>query len=155
MAGSAIGITETVLDDPRAPVGLSDEELLERVLGGDPASSEEAFRAVVSRHGPMVRMTVRDKAGNVVNTLTAAAGDAVSGAALFLTPGAYTVSFTAVGSPLAFGLLGDGISDPIGPVLTDPTLSPDYTAPGLPGWFLYPDGTMSNVPYLFSPIMLA
>jgi hypothetical protein len=108
--------------------------------------------------GSAVQMTVRGKAGNVAYTLTAAVGDVVSGPALFLTPGAYTVSFTPLGSPgqaLAFKLLGDGISDPIGPVLSDPTLVPDYQAPGLPGWFLYPGGTTSNVPYLFAPIMTA
>lgn len=107
--------------------------------------------------GSAIWMTILDKAGNIVYSLTAAAGDVASGPALFLTPGAYTVRFTSLGSApaLAFGLLGEGISDPIGPVLTDPTLTPVYDLPGLPGWFLYPDGTTSDVPYLFSPLMPA
>jgi Matrixin len=105
--------------------------------------------------GSAVQMTILDQAGNVVYTLTAAAGDVVSGASLFLTPGAYTVRFTALGSgpALAFRLLGDVISDPIGPVITDPTLSPIYGLPGFPGWFLYPDSTQTTLSYDFSPIM--
>ena len=98
--------------------------------------------------GSAVQMTILDNAGNVLYSLTAAAGDVVSGAALFLTPGAYTVRFTSLGSgpALAFKLLGEGISDPIGPVLTDPTLTPVYQLPTLPGWFLYPGGTTTNTP---------
>ena len=82
-----------------------------------------------------VQMTMLDATGNVVYSLTAAAGDTVSGAALFLLPGPYTLQFTAIGaagassSPLAFSLLGDEISDPIGTVVTDPTLTPYYPAP--------------------------
>jgi Matrixin len=104
-----------------------------------------------------VQMTVLDKAGNVVYSLTATAGDVVSGAALFLTPGAYTIQFAALGSgpALAYKLLGEGISDPIGPVLTDPTLTPVYGATGLPGWFLYPGDTPTTVPYLLSPVLSA
>jgi hypothetical protein len=111
--------------------------------------------------GSKVHMTVLDAAGQVVYSLTAAAGDVVSGSALFLTPGAYMVRFTSLGSSgtggpaLAFNLVGDGISDPIGPVLTDPTLTPVYTAPGQPGWFLYPGGTKSQTSYMFSPIPTA
>jgi hypothetical protein len=107
--------------------------------------------------GSAVRMTILDGAGNVVYSLTAAAGDVVSGASLFLTPGAYTVRFTALGSgpALAFKLLGDGISDPIGPVVTDPTLQPVYGMPGMPGWFLYPPNTQTTSPYLLSPIIAA
>src|SRR5271169_1372283 len=33
---------------------LSDETLLERYLGGEELDSQEAFRALVVRHGPMV-----------------------------------------------------------------------------------------------------
>jgi predicted Zn-dependent protease len=111
--------------------------------------------------GSKVQMTVLDAAGKVVYSLTAAAGDVVSGSALFLAPGAYRVRFTSLGSTstgapaLAYNLVGDGISDPIGPVLTDPTLTPVYQAPGQPGWFQYPGGTKSQVSYLFSPALTA
>ena len=45
--------------------------------------------------GSAVQMNMLDAAGNVVYSLTAAAGDTVSGAALFLLPGPYTIQFTA------------------------------------------------------------
>jgi hypothetical protein len=106
--------------------------------------------------GSAVQMTIRDQSGNVVYSLTAQAGDTVSSAALFLTPGAYTLSFTAIapaGSPvptLAYNLSGESISDPIGAVISDPTLTPVYTSPTTPGTFLYPDGTTSTTPYLIA-----
>jgi hypothetical protein len=106
--------------------------------------------------GSGLHMTVLDASGNVVYSLTAAAGDTVSGAALFLTPGAYTIRFTALGSagtsspPLAYTLLGDAISDPIGTVLSDPTLNPYYQVPGKPGWFYYPTGILTTSPFIIA-----
>jgi hypothetical protein len=105
--------------------------------------------------GTAMQMTVTDSAGNVVYTLTAAAGDTVSGPALFLTPGAYKVRFSLLGvtdgstPPVAYRLLGEGFSDPIGPVTVDPTLTPVYTSPTMPGYFTYPDGTTTTDPFLF------
>jgi hypothetical protein len=107
--------------------------------------------------GSAIAMTVRDQLGRVVYTLTAAAGDTVSSAALLLTPGAYTITYTALGQagagalPLAFQLQGESISDPIGPTLTDPTLAPDYTDPDAPGSFLYPDDTVTTADYDSTP----
>jgi hypothetical protein len=106
-----------------------------------------------------IEMTIIDSEGQVVSTLIAPVGDVVSGAAVFLTPGAYTVRFTALGSSgtsapaLGFLLRGSSLSDPIGPVATDPTLSPDYQDPDVPGWFLYPDTTLTTDPYDFSPTL--
>jgi hypothetical protein len=117
--------------------------------------------AGTAAQGSAVAMTVRDQLGRVVYALTAAVGDTVSGAALMLTPGAYTITYTALGGsgaggpPLAFQLQGDSISDPIGPVLTDPTLAPDYQDPGVPGWFLYPDSTITNFDYDFTTVLPA
>jgi hypothetical protein len=104
--------------------------------------------------GAAVEMTITDASGKVVFSLTATAGDTVSGPALFLTPGAYTLSFSLLGvtdtlaPPLLFSLLGEGISDPMGPVTTDPTLTPIYTSPTAPGFFTYPDGTTTKSTYL-------
>jgi hypothetical protein len=104
--------------------------------------------------GSAVQMNILDASGNVVYSLTATAGSTVSGPALLLTPGAYTIQFTSVGpagtsnSPLAFDLLGDEVSDPIGTVKTDPTLTAGYPVPGMPGWYLYPGGILSTSPYL-------
>jgi hypothetical protein len=102
-------------------------------------------------------MTITDSSGHVVYSLSAPAGDSVSSNALFLTPGAYQLSFTVVapsGSPvptLSYNLAGESISDPIGVALTDPTLTPIYTSPTTPGPYLYPDGTVSSTPYLIAP----
>jgi hypothetical protein len=107
--------------------------------------------------GSAVQLTILDQAGAVIYTLTAPAGDVVSGPDLLLTPGAYTVRITALGGPdgpppsLPFQLLGEEISDPIGPVINDPTLTPIYTAPGIPGWFLYPGDVTTPSPFLFVP----
>jgi hypothetical protein len=107
--------------------------------------------------GSAVQMTITDHDGNVVYALTAQVGRTVSSNALFLTPGAYVLRFTAsspAGSPVptvSYKLLGDSISDPIGAVINDPTLTPVYTSPSTPGVFLYPNGTKTKSPFLIAP----
>ena len=119
--------------------------------------SASAVGAVVP--GSAVRMTVLDASGRLVSTLIAPVGDTVTGFDMFLTPGAYTVHFIGLGASgaapprLAYRLLGKSISDPIGPVLTDPTLAPAYTVPTLPGWFLFPGGVLTENPILFVPVV--
>ncbi len=100
-------------------------------------------------------LVVRDSKGKVVYSLTATSGDTVSGAPLFLAPGAYTVSFTAAGSAMAGSVALKGVSEPIGPVLLDPTLTPLYGSPTTPGWYTYPDGTTTPSDYLLTPILTA
>jgi hypothetical protein len=111
----------------------------------------------VAAPGAAVQLTIRDKTGKIVYSLTSAVGDMASGPALFLTPGAYTVNISAVnasGLSLTYKLQGEGISDPIGPVIHDPTLAPIYSPPAgtPPGWFLYPGGFLTPAPFLFMPI---
>jgi hypothetical protein len=107
--------------------------------------------------GSAVEMTIKDKDGNVVYTLTSAAGDTVSSNALLLTPGAYTLSFTVLAPPggpipaLSYSLMGESISDPIGAVVNDPTLTPIYTSPTTPGGFDYPGNVQTTSPYLIAP----
>jgi hypothetical protein len=107
--------------------------------------------------GSAVQMTITDQSGNVVYSLTAAACDTVSSDALFLTPGAYSLSFTVLspsGSPvptLGYSLIGESISDPIGAAVNDPTQTPVYTDPTTPGGFLYPNGTQTKSSYLIVP----
>ena len=103
--------------------------------------------------GSTVQMTITDSKGNVVFNLAAAAGQTVTGPPVLLSPGAYTVSFSIVtpaGAPgsLSFQLRGGSITDPIGPVITDPTYTPMYTNPGNPFLYYYPDGTVSVTPFL-------
>jgi hypothetical protein len=106
--------------------------------------------------GAAIQMTVTDTKGNVVFSLSAPAGDTVSGPAVFFTPGAYIVRFSVIGgsgenkSPLDFTLLGEETSDPIGPVSDDPTLNPVYTSTTGTGYFTYPNGTTTTSSFLFA-----
>ena len=129
---------------------VGQSQLMHLVLSADAVGSAPAA-------GSAVRLTIRDKSGIVIYTLTTPAGGVASGPDLFLVPGAYTVQVSAVGPPggpiptLAFHLLGAEISDPIGPVVRDPTLKPAYTAPGRPNWFLYPGNVSTQSRFLFVP----
>jgi hypothetical protein len=104
--------------------------------------------------GAAIQMTILDQNGNVIYSLTAAANDTVSGHALFLTPGAYTLRFSVVGvsagstPALSYLLKGEEITDPIGPVTDDPTVNPVYTNPTMPNYFTYPDGTTTTNTFL-------
>jgi hypothetical protein len=105
-----------------------------------------------------VHMTITDHNGNVVFDLVANAGDMVSGSAVLLTPGAYTVRFIAE-SPsgaaitgLNCSLRGSVMTDPIGPALNDPTLTQQYTSGN--GTYTYPDGTVTSSPYYWMAILL-
>jgi hypothetical protein len=109
-----------------------------------------------ANQGPgQVQMTITDATGNVVFSLIANAGDTVGGTALFLAPGQYTITFTAIasaGSPLTYELYGTTLSDPIGPVLNDPTLKPMYVNPADPTSYYYPNNAVSKVAYLLAPL---
>jgi hypothetical protein len=107
--------------------------------------------------GAAVSATIRDAAGRVVFSVKAVAGKIVSGPTVFLAPGAYTLTIAAVAPPgaasspsIAYRLLGDVISDPIGPALADPTLKPVYTTTTSPPIYSYPGGVQSTTPYLLT-----
>ena len=107
--------------------------------------------------GTGVRMTIVDAAGRVVLDHFAAAGDVVSAPSTLLTPGAYTVRYSIVapeGSApvLGFRLMGEAISDPIGPGIKDPTLTPVYSNPDKPGTYLYPPTIVSPFPFWIATI---
>jgi hypothetical protein len=51
-------------------------------------------------------------------------------------------------------LLGDSLSDPIGPVVVDPTQTPLYQSPNDPLLFLYPNGLLLDMPYLWLALAL-
>jgi RNA polymerase sigma factor (sigma-70 family) len=63
MAGQANATTPTGPPGSCAIGAPDDERLLDDVLGDDPEASEEAFRALVSRHGPMVLRVCRQVLG--------------------------------------------------------------------------------------------
>lgn len=109
--------------------------------------------------GTRVSMTITNPSGKVVAKMSAAAGDTRGGPAIFLTPGAYTLSFQVVAPThatvptVAYSLSGEALSDPIGPVIEDPTLTPVYTSPINPGMFVYPGGTLTPLAYWITLIV--
>jgi hypothetical protein len=110
--------------------------------------------------GTALKMLITDATGTAVFSLTVAAGQTVSGAALFLAPGQYTITFTesapagVAPSSLAFQLEGTTLTDPIGPTISDPTLKPIYVTPNDPTSYTYPNGVVTKVPYLVAPLVL-
>jgi hypothetical protein len=101
----------------------SGNELFHFSLGAAYASSGATAAASVT-------MALVDQSGNVVLSLTAAAGDPPMTANLYLAAGNYTLRYTAQttnGSalqPLNFWLDGDALSDPIGAYQPPPSNQP-------------------------------
>jgi hypothetical protein len=85
-----------------------------------------------------VTMTVRDAAGNVVVSLSAAAGQPAVTAVRYLAAGTYTVSYTyrspagSVAAPVRYGLFLLKLSDGVGPYATS-TSRTHGTPSGSPG----------------------
>jgi hypothetical protein len=109
-----------------------------------------------SGEGGAVQMTILDENGNVVLDITARAGGAGVVGGVMLTPGPYTIKFSAQlggddSSPaLTYFVQVRPLSDPIGVVVHNPTYKPIYSAPTksiVPYW--YPDGSHSTIPYLW------
>jgi hypothetical protein len=102
--------------------------------------------------GALVRLRIRDGAGNEVVYLVARAGETISGSSVLLTPGSYLVEFEVEnpnGPPISYQLQGSSQSTPIGPVPTDSTMAPQYTTAENPGMFLFPGFTVPYDPTLF------
>lgn len=98
--------------------------------------------------GSDVTATIRDASGQVVSSFTVAPGGVVSAPALLLTPGAYTLQIASSGGdPSSYDLSGEALSDPLGPTVSDPTLTPVYTSPTTPGTFTYPGGVTTTMPF--------
>lgn len=100
----------------------------------------------------VTKLDVFTAAGQLVYSLTAAANSTVSGSSPFFTPGAYKVRVQNRGSvPVNFALDGASISDPLGPVISDPTTDPLYLYSSLPLQFVYPGGTITTSPTYWTP----
>jgi hypothetical protein len=100
----------------------------------------------------LVHVTITDSLGNQVLSLTTAAGQTTSGPAVLLRPGAYQIRYrvvapSGVSSPISFRLRGNRISDPIGPVVDDSTLAPEYGDPTDPELFRYPGPYVTTDPF--------
>jgi hypothetical protein len=113
-----------------------------------------------SVNGTTVQMTILDQNGNTVFQLQAPVGTPMSNC-IFLLPGAYTIVFSAIppnGAPLAgpvsFTLQGAVISDPIGPVVGDPTVQPLYKLPPPSTQYKYPNGVVSPLPYYIGAVAI-
>ena len=82
-------------------------------------------------------------------SLTAAAGQTVTGPGVFLKGGAYAIVFESLGGATGFILSGAGLTIPIGPVTTDPSGQPIFTLPGSPpGHYVYPGDLLGFDPWL-------
>ena len=133
------------------PLYVARTQLFQFLLAVDPPAG------TAPAAGAGVRMTIVDAAGRVVLDHFAAAGDVASAPSLLLTPGAYTVRYTVVAPDgtaptLGFRLLGEAISDPIGPAIQNPTLTPVYTNPTRPGSYLYPNNVVSPLPFWLATV---
>jgi hypothetical protein len=86
----------------------------------------QTFHFVLSADGlsapadAAVQLTIADQYGNTVASVNAAAGSSQS-VTLLLGPGQYTFSFSVSGQPssISYSLLGQTLSDPIGPQLVN------------------------------------
>lgn len=97
--------------------------------------------------GAPLSATITNESGAVVMTLAGRVGETVSGPAILLAPGPYSIRYSIQlppgALPVSFTLRGLQISDPIGPVREDTTLTPRYVDPANPNQFLYPNGVAS------------
>jgi hypothetical protein len=99
-----------------------------------------------------VRMELLNASGTLVQTLTVRPGQTITGDTLLLVPGTYTVRFVLVGritGPLGYSLSGVVLSDPIGPVLHDPTYTPQFVSPSNPNLFFYPGNVSWAGPFFW------
>ncbi len=138
--------------DAESPVALhslhvGQSQLLHLLLDltADAASAEGVWVTIFDAHG-----AVRGRVG-------AQAGDARSNSAILLEPGMYTVQVAGVSlgggaslGEVGYRLRGLVISDPLGPILHDPTFDPVYNCPGQEDLYCYPGGAQSTSPYLWS-----
>jgi hypothetical protein len=120
------------------------------------------FQLSASSSGPgatgAVEMTILDQNGNKVLDITANAGQAAVLGSVMLAPGQYTVVFSVAGvpaggvSPLTYAVQGIVLTEPIGVIVHNPKYTPIYMNPKpLSYIYLYPNGTLSNTPYLWIP----
>jgi hypothetical protein len=149
LATFAEGSTGPSASDGAYDVFIARSQLFHLLLAAGPSETP----------GSAVRMTVTDANGSALYTLASKAGKTTGGGTLFLTPGAYRIHLVAEGTdqPLDYVLMGQSISDPIGPAVVDPTLQPIYTLPGAPPQppiYAYPGGIITPIPYIIVDIVM-
>lgn len=110
------------------------------------AGQSQVFGLTLSSQGGPVELKIKNSAGAVVFTLLTPANGVWSGVTPILPPGEYTATIRSVTPSVRtrYTLKGDGLTDPIGPVINSATLKPQYQAPQDPTQFLYPNGTLTK-----------
>ncbi len=101
-----------------------------------------------------LRLTMLDSQGRTVHRIVAPAGETRSAGSALLLPGLYTVIVSPLVVPgrsfvaTSYSIRGRATSDPLA---VDPVNPGDleYACPNLPGWYCYPAGIVSEVPYLW------
>jgi hypothetical protein len=102
-----------------------------------------------------VEMTILDENDKAVFAITAKVGQAGTVSCVMLPPGQYTVEFSAIAAggswpALSFTVQGCVLSQPMGPIVHNPTYQPLYLGPPGPiTTYLYPNGTTSTIPFLW------
>lgn len=99
--------------------------------------------------GATIRLRLLNEAGAVVYTVQAQSGAAASGSSVLLKPGTYTAVFTIDnpnGPAVTYQLRGSSDSNPIGPVPSNTTLTPQFTSVENPGLYLYPGFALTPEP---------
>jgi hypothetical protein len=106
--------------------------------------------------GGAIRMTVLDQGGNTVLDLTTMDGQYAAVSSVLLIPGQYSVEFSILAGggdalpAVGYAVQGGALSDPIGPIVHNPTYKPIYLSPpGSKAPYLYPNGRFSAIPYLW------
>jgi len=117
----------------------------------------QVFGFALSVSGPVgssVEFALVNSAGRTVFTLTAPAGDTVTGTTPLIAPGKFRLR-TIVKGPAGsvhFTLSGGVITDPIGPQPVNSSTAPQYLDPTQPNTYLYPTSpspTQTTDPFLF------
>jgi hypothetical protein len=105
--------------------------------------------------GGEVEMTILNQEGGTVLDITATAGQPGTVSCVMLAPGQYTVEFNVIPaqgqfSALTYTVTGGVLTQPMGPIVHSPTYQPIYLGPPGPiTTYLYPNGTLSTIPYLW------
>jgi hypothetical protein len=136
------GVLQSAGDVASTPLYVGTNELFSFRLSG---WSANALSSAV------VQMTILDQNGNTVFQLDAPVGSPMSGS-VFLTTGPYSVQFTLIdptgsSSPVNFWLRGEVFSDPIGPGIINPGVTPLYKLPYPSNLYKYPNGVVTPLTY--------
>jgi len=99
-----------------------------------------------------VTWSIINSLGQVVWTNSISSGLPNTGETVLLNNGEYRIQAryaagNSANDTLSFQLTGDAISDPIGPILIDATVFPQYQDPNIPGMYIYPGGVVIDESY--------